>query len=505
MASRRFKRKYQAGGVLPSFQGAQVLSRPIRIQQQVQPREFDPSSTFQAVNTRQNSFRNALSQAQLNRSERQDAWRRELADRKRLEDRSVRLRAKMQSGLDQLTKLDMNIPEQFRMATDMRNNIDRINEESTAILIDETLTPQERAARLQEKYLETQRIFGDQEYIKFLQNNELAGRVYDGISKEAANGKTLIDFQSANENIEAARRFQNGEIGRDDFFTSMKRFTLDPKEVSKKEAIMDEYLENSLDPDKAITSWEQYKADDQFFVMQELFQVPSLDDQVDAYVGAFMNDENWKKVQEAQGRFVGDDGFFDEDVFRQHVTRKIEALRGSLEDEGKEMVVGFKGQKKTVPRRSSGSGGGRMTESQRRNQLIRQGLNEAGYTINDPSIVAQIDSASDAIDILETPDEELTADDIRYKRVLERALTNRNANNTPTSSTQTTTTTTDQPLTVQQPLPNINPNDLIRQGTTARAPLVTNPAQIQTSPSGQQVTPSRQPSSKVKKYYPGNN
>jgi predicted RNase H-like nuclease (RuvC/YqgF family) len=158
MASRRFRRKYQSGGIIPSFQGAQVLGQPQRIEQRVNPIVFDPSSTFQAQSARQNSLRTAIQQGQFQRQERQDAWREEVQNRADLDRRLTAYRNQFQTGQDQLTKLDMNVPEQFQLAQGLRRDLDRINTESAAILTDNTLTPAQRGERLQEKILETQKV-----------------------------------------------------------------------------------------------------------------------------------------------------------------------------------------------------------------------------------------------------------------------------------------------------------------------------------------------------------
>ena len=428
MSRRRIRRKYQTGGsVIPSFQGAQVLSQPQRIEQRVNPIVFDPNATFQALSARQQNLRTAISQAQLNRAERMDAWRIETDNRKQLDTKLKGVQAQLQRGVDQLTKLDMNIPEQFQMAQVMRRELDRINTESSAILTDNSISPQDRMQRLQEKVVEAQGLFTNPEYVKSVQNNTLTSQVYDQIAKQAGSGKNLVDYGAANNNIDLARRFQRGEIDRGQFFDGLQNFTLDPKSVDRWETQVDKYINDSLDPDKALTNWERYKNDDDFLIFQEKFSVPDLESQVDVVFDLYKNNGNWLKVQEARGnrQFLGDDGFVDDERLRDHIRRKIQLIRGSLGAQGKDIITDVDINRR--PSRAGGAGRGAntgpRTAGERRNQQIQQSLNQSGYTINDPSIIDNLNSATEAIRLLETPDEQLTnPEDREFKRDLERAI-----------------------------------------------------------------------------------
>jgi hypothetical protein len=68
-------------------------------------------------------MRTAQQQAQLNLNERQSIWEKEMRDRDFLYKRLDMSLGKLQNGMDHLTKLDMNIPDQFRMAQKLGDNL----------------------------------------------------------------------------------------------------------------------------------------------------------------------------------------------------------------------------------------------------------------------------------------------------------------------------------------------------------------------------------------------
>lgn len=445
MPSRKFIRKYQQGGVVPSFQGNQVLGQPQRIESRVNPIIFDPSSTFQALGVRQNNLRTAIDQAGLNRQERQDAWTIEYKNREYLDQRLQQTQAVIKSGQDQLTKLDLNIPDQYEMAQNMRRNLERINGESVAILTDNSLTPNERNQRLQEKLAEAQNMFSNPEYVKRVQNNAISTQLYDGMAKSVTSGKDLIDFNAANNNLELARKFQKGEIDRATFFNGLKNYTLDPKAVDGKEKLIDQYIRDSIDPDKAATNWEKYKEDDNFLIFQEKFKVPDLESQVDAVFELYKNDPSWLKVQEARGNraFLDDQGLVDDEKLKAHIRRKIQLIRGSLNPNGQDMIVSQSINRKAGASGSTGGTAGRAsTAGERRNEVIEQSLINQGYEVLDPSILDQLGSASEAINLLETPDSEITdKGDKAFKPELQRAIRKRQGaqNISPVQSTSGST------------------------------------------------------------------
>lgn len=425
MPSRRFRRKYQSGGIIPDFTGAQVLGQPQRIEQRVNPIDFNANPAFQAVSARQDSLRTAISQADFSRRERMDAWRVEELNREFLDTRLSQLQESMAIGQDQLTKLDMNIPEQARLAQEIRGRIDDINEQSAAILTDNSLTPSERGQRLQEKILETQKLFNSQEYIRHMQNNQLAADVYNGVSKVASDGETLIDFGAANDNLNLARSLQMGEIDRSTFFNKRKNFTLDPKSVDRWEQKVSDYVRDSLDPDKAATNWEQYKGDDDFLIFQEKFAVPDLESQVDTLYEMYKNNTQWLKVQEARGNraFLGEDGLVDDDLLRNYARRQIKLIRGSLGAQGKEIAVDVDIQRRPSNRRGGGGGGGRsLTQSERRDAAMKNTIEAQGYEVVDPTILRQLNSASEAIRFLQTPVDQLPPEDQPFARDLRMAI-----------------------------------------------------------------------------------
>jgi hypothetical protein len=271
--------------------------------------------------------------------------------------------------------------------------------------------------------LKRKKLFSNPEYVGYLQNNTLAQQVYDGIAKTSSDGKTLIDFDTANSNIDLARQFQSGQIDRAGFFNGLRNYSLDPKTVEATEKRIDGYIQDSLDPDKAATNWEKYSDDDDFLYFQQKFMVPDEESQVEAVFQMYKNDANWLKVQEAKGNrsFIGEDGFVDDDLLRDHVRRKIQLIRGSLGAQGKEMVTDV--QIRNRPSKGSGgSSGTPSTQDERKQLALRNDLESLGYEVKLPSILSDINSAAEVVSILGTPDNDLEPADLQFKRQLEISL-----------------------------------------------------------------------------------
>lgn len=420
-----FRRKYQTGGVIPSFQGADVLSRGPQIAPiQARPIVYDPNPVFNAQQAKENAMRTAISQADFNRREKQDMWREEIYNRQYLDTKLNLLREQIMLGQDALTKLDLSIPEQYKMAQNMRKGLSDITSQGIGVLTDNSLTPEERSIRLNEQTLKVRELFNDPNYQKYVQTNVLTSKVYDGIADAASKGDMLIDYEAANQNIENARRYQRGEIDTGKFFSGMKNFTINPAVADQFEVKVDGYIRDSLDPDKVASNWEKYKDDEDFLIFNKKFTVPDLESQVETVFNLYMENPHWWKVQKARGldrSFLDDDGFVDEDKLKNHIRRKIELFRTSLGAQGKEIITDI-----NITKRPSETGSdGNLTDAQKQDLLIRQDLDNMGYDVLYPSVLRSIDDATAVKYLLEIPESEvklLSKEQQEFRKKLQQSV-----------------------------------------------------------------------------------
>jgi hypothetical protein len=311
----------------------------------------------------------------------------------------------------------MNIPEQFQMAQNMRRDLEKINMESGAILSDDSITPQERVQKLQEKINQTQALFTNPEYVRSVQNNALAEQMYGSMNKVSSDGKMLIDFGAANKNMELTRKFQSGEISRAEFFGGLENFSLDPKASDAKEAKIDTYIKDALDPKKAATNWESYKNDDGFLVFQERFNVPSLEDQVDVVFDLYKNDATWLKVQEARGNraFLDAEGLIDDDALKAHIRRKIQLIRGSLDAQGGGVTTSVRVQRPIPAPRTGGT-----TKTGTRKKTGSSTTSTPGTT--DPIAESSVEATNAAVSDVEVEANNAQAENVDPLDAVEQSL-----------------------------------------------------------------------------------
>lgn len=415
MASYKFRRKYQTGGIIPSFQGYQALSQPQRIAQDVRPIEYDPTGAFQAIQSRNASLNTAISQANVANQERRTAADIEMEKRKLLTDELNTYYERSQASRDEITQLDYNSPKQFELAQQMNRELDRINEESTEIMVDSTLTPQQRGARLQEKYNEANKLMSNPDYRKHIQNNAIADKIRDEIAETLA-GDNIIDYDQLSKNWENYEKFKNDEITFGGLQSNWKKFTIDPEYATSKINTTLGYIRDSMDKKKAPILHEKYAGDPEFLIYHGYMKIPSKEEQLNAIVNDYMNDKQFIKAVEGSGdgRFLDDKGYFDEQKFRDYWSGNLDLIRGGLGDDAVDVLAEIDKTKRTDSSSSS-------KEERQSNQVVKD-LEGLGYEIITPSTVNGFESATQIDRIYNSDREELSDDEKKLYDEFHRGL-----------------------------------------------------------------------------------
>lgn len=415
MNRRKLLRKYQAGGVIPSFQNGAAFSQPFQVQRVPNPIIFDSSSTTQAVGARDRSKQVAISEANLNNAERRLNWAKDVDERDFLYKRLDAVQSQLQLGMDSLTNLDMNIPDQMKLSTEIRGQLETLQKESATLLLDSSLNPQERAARLNENVSKAKSIMSNPEYVKHIQNNTIAKKFYDHIAEASSDDKSLLDFDAVNFNMDLVKQLQDGKIGRDTFFKKVKKFAIDINTADTIEKDIYKLMTDAIT--KAPKNWEEYSGNDDAIIFLEKMQIGSLQDQATALKEYLMSQEIWKKKQEASGRFTNAEGLIDEAKVQDFAERTVRFYRTQygLPDEAvnkntdikvtNRSAAAIKAENGTVGGTSGATTGNSVEE--RRVAGIAEGLQNRGYTVLDPYIIDKDDSPTEIINLINTPDEQL--------------------------------------------------------------------------------------------------
>ena len=405
------KRYQQGGGVQPSFQGVQALSNPIQPGATPAPQVYDPSAAFNAYQTVDRRAQTLVDAGKLIQDQRRLEWQIEVDQRDYLQQRLDYLRTEFDAAEDDLTKLNMNIPEQMAMANNIRASLGELNKTGVDILMDESLTPQERSIKLQEQVGKATDLMKDPNYLRFVQRNAITKNLYNNVVENLGKDDTIVDFNIVNKNLSLADEYLKGKISDNQFFTGLKNYTMDIKQADEFEKSIYTLMNDALT--KGPKNWEKYAGDENAIVFIEKMHIASSEDQINTLYDYLMSNEVWKKRQETRSRFTGEDGLIDPNKVRDYAKNTVNFYR-------KQYGIGDEAQDFTTDTKTNVLRQGTQTTTHQ--QEVINGLKNSGYEVVDPSEIANDDSASYIEQILTTPDSQLSKDEIARKRILERAV-----------------------------------------------------------------------------------
>ena len=405
------KRYQQGGGVQPSFQGVQALSNPIQPGATPAPQVYDPSAAFNAYQTVDRRAQTLVDAGKLIQDQRRLEWQIEVDQRDYLQERLDYLRTEFDAAEDDLTKLNMNIPEQMAMANNIRASLEELNKTGVGILMDESLTPQERSIKLQEQVGKATDLMKDPNYLRFVQRNAITKNLYNNVVENLGKDDTIVDFNVVNKNLSLADEYLKGKISDNQFFTGLKNYTMDIKQADEFEKSIYTLMNDALT--KGPKNWEKYAGDENAIVFIEKMHIASSEDQINTLYDYLMSNEVWKKRQETRSRFTGEDGLIDPNKVRDYAKNTVNFYR-------KQYGIGDEAQDFTTDTKTNVLRQGTQTTTHQ--QEVINGLKNSGYEVVDPSEIANDDSASYIEQILTTPDSQLSKDEIARKRILERAV-----------------------------------------------------------------------------------
>lgn len=405
------KRYQQGGGVQPSFQGVQALSNPIQPGATPAPQVYDPSAAFNAYQTVDRRAQTLVDAGKLIQDQRRLEWQIEVDQRDYLQERLDYLRTEFDAAEDDLTKLNMNIPEQMAMANNIRASLEELNKTGVGILMDESLTPQERSIKLQEQVGKATDLMKDPNYLRFVQRNAITKNLYNNVVENLGKDDTIVDFNVVNKNLSLADEYLKGKISDNQFFTGLKNYTMDIKQADEFEKSIYTLMNDALT--KGPKNWEKYAGDENAIVFIEKMHIASSEDQINTLYDYLMSNEVWKKRQETRSRFTGEDGLIDPNKVRDYAKNTVNFYR-------KQYGIGDEAQDFTTNTKTNVLRQGTQTTTHQ--QEVINGLKNSGYEVVDPSEIANDDSASYIEQILTTPDSQLSKDEIARKRILERAV-----------------------------------------------------------------------------------
>ena len=405
------KRYQQGGGVQPSFQGVQALSNPIQPGATPAPQVYDPSAAFNAYQTVDRRAQTLVDAGKLIQDQRRLEWQIEVDQRDYLQERLDYLRTEFDAAEDDLTKLNMNIPEQMAMANNIRASLEELNKTGVDILMDESLTPQERSIKLQEQVGKATDLMKDPNYLRFVQRNAITKNLYNNVVENLGKDDTIVDFNIVNKNLSLADEYLKGKISDNQFFTGLKNYTMDIKQADEFEKSIYTLMNDALT--KGPKNWEKYAGDENAIVFIEKMHIASSEDQINTLYDYLMSNEVWKKRQETRSRFTGEDGLIDPNKVRDYAKNTVNFYR-------KQYGIGDEAQDFTTDTKTNVLRQGTQTTTHQ--QEVINGLKNSGYEVVDPSEIANDDSASYIEQILTTPDSQLSKDEIARKRILERAV-----------------------------------------------------------------------------------
>ena len=405
------KRYQQGGGVQPSFQGVQALSNPIQPGATPAPQVYDPSAAFNAYQTVDRRAQTLVDAGKLIQDQRRLEWQIEVDQRDYLQERLDYLRTEFDAAEDDLTKLNMNIPEQMAMANNIRASLGELNKTGVDILMDESLTPQERSIKLQEQVGKATDLMKDPNYLRFVQRNAITKNLYNNVVENLGKDDTIVDFNIVNKNLSLADEYLKGKISDNQFFTGLKNYTMDIKQADEFEKSIYTLMNDALT--KGPKNWEKYAGDENAIVFIEKMHIASSEDQINTLYDYLMSNEVWKKRQETRSRFTGEDGLIDPNKVRDYAKNTVNFYR-------KQYGISPEAQDFTTDTKTNVLRQG--TQSTTHQQEVINYLNRKGYDVVDPSIIQSGDSGVAIERLLGSDDSKLTKDELEYKRQLESAV-----------------------------------------------------------------------------------
>lgn len=405
------KRYQQGGGVQPSFQGVQALSNPIQPGATPAPQVYDPSAAFNAYQTVDRRAQTLVDAGKLIQDQRRLEWQIEVDQRDYLQERLDYLRTEFDAAEDDLTKLNMNIPEQMAMANNIRASLEELNKTGVDILMDESLTPQERSIKLQEQVGKATDLMKDPNYLRFVQRNAITKNLYNNVVENLGKDDTIVDFNIVNKNLSLADEYLKGKISDNQFFTGLKNYTMDIKQADEFEKSIYTLMNDALT--KGPKNWEKYAGDENAIVFIEKMHIASSEDQINTLYDYLMSNEVWKKRQETRSRFTGEDGLIDPNKVRDYAKNTVNFYR-------KQYGISPEAQDFTTDTKTNVLRQG--TQSTTHQQEVINYLNRKGYDVVDPSIIQSGDSGVAIERLLGSDDSKLTKDELEYKRQLESAV-----------------------------------------------------------------------------------
>lgn len=230
------KYKYQSGGVIPRYEGAQVLGQPLAINQQVSPVEFNPSGALGGI-------RLDLYNRQEQRLSARDEFDKNRILREEIGDNLKMLNERFSAGLDMVTGLNMNDPNQVQLANNIIPKLTNAYDQGASILSNPTLSPEEKMQQFQKQAQGISSLFANKEYISATQRNAVTKKLYDELENTVTSDDYLI-ADNYDHDMDLLEAYNRGDIGLSQLNRGWKNVSVGYEEIEAEEDKFFGMLEN---------------------------------------------------------------------------------------------------------------------------------------------------------------------------------------------------------------------------------------------------------------------
>lgn len=378
--SRKLRRKYQAGGVIPTSQIQNTLSGVQNVVTPNNPRPLDVSSAF--------SLGNAVQQDRMN------SWNIATEERNYIAERANEIQTRYQNAISSLTNLNLENPDQLALHNMMLNDIDSITENSLNILTNEDLSPGERSSGLAKSVNDIQKLFSKGDYIEYVKDNSVAQSYVNTLMEEIQAGNE-VDIEKANAFFNNIDMLSSGQMKRDQFVRNTSMPVLDVTEIQTNFKSTEDAFKAALNPTLAPKEMEEWLNDDNYILFKSIVRGKNKEEIKQQYINAVLNDEAWIRLQERKGNKAIVDpntSLADPDKLNNYLSTRFDEIWN---------ISGASENDITTSVQSVSTGGSSVSE--RKISEITNYINDSGYTIEDKSIISKYKNAS-ASDLIKIAD-----------------------------------------------------------------------------------------------------